>query len=163
MAMTPCVKFIISAGLVYGPEDRLLVCGGASGSVQFTHTRCLTDAWKQHFLVLVACLLAGRLLSEGARESSPRQAITPARHDEGTLAKNHNANRNTVYYICRSFLSPRSHIAGSSPPSPLRYVPCIFIARRLQPFRSSTRVGLRLLPTLGALGSFSFFFFFFPE
>ena len=28
----------------------------------------------------------------------------------------------------------RGHKVGSSPPSPLRYVPCIFIARRLQPF-----------------------------
>ena len=28
----------------------------------------------------------------------------------------------------------QDHIAGSSPPSPLRFVPCIFIARRRQPF-----------------------------
>ena len=40
-----------------------------------------------------------------------------------------------------------------SPPSPLRFTPCTFIARRLQPFLlSSTRVDLRL-PTLGALSS----------
>ena len=39
-----------------------------------------------------------------------------------------------------SFLSPllvvtqiRGHVAGSSPPSPVRFVPCIFIARRLWP------------------------------
>ena len=39
----------------------------------------------------------------------------------------------------------RGDIAGSSPPSPLRFVPCIFIARRLQPLLpSSTHVGLRL-------------------
>ena len=50
------------------------------------------------------------------------------------------------------------HIAGSSPPSPLRFKPFIFIARRLQPFPpSSTRVEL-CLPTLGALSSLSFFF-----
>ena len=42
----------------------------------------------------------------------------------------------------------RSHIAGSSPPSPVRFVPCIFIARRFQLFLpSSTRVELSL-PTL---------------
>ena len=49
------------------------------------------------------------------------------------------------------FLSPsytvvtqiRGHIAGSSPPLPLRFVPCIFIARRSQLFvPSSTRVEL---------------------
>ena len=28
----------------------------------------------------------------------------------------------------------RGHIAGSSPPSPLHYVPCFYIARRVQPF-----------------------------
>ena len=53
----------------------------------------------------------------------------------------------------------RGHIAGSSPSSPLRFVPFIFIARRLQPFfPSSTRVELRL-PTLDALSSSSCFFF----
>ena len=41
--------------------------------------------------ILVACLLAGCLLNKGARESSSRQAITPARYDEGILATNHNA------------------------------------------------------------------------
>ena len=40
---------------------------------------------------LLACLLAGCLLNEGARESSSRQTITPARCDEETLATNHNA------------------------------------------------------------------------
>ena len=35
----------------------------------------------------------------------------------------------------------RGNIACPSPPSPLRFVPCIFIAKRLQPFLpSSTRV-----------------------
>ena len=44
----------------------------------------------------------------------------------------------------------RGRIAGSSPPSALWFVPCIFIARRFQLFLpSSTRVELRL-PTLGA-------------
>ena len=32
----------------------------------------------------------------------------------------------------------RCHIAGSSPPSPLRLVPCIFIGRRLQHFLPSS-------------------------
>ena len=42
-------------------------------------------------IAVVGSLLAGCLLNEGARESSSRQAITPARYDEGTLAANHNA------------------------------------------------------------------------
>ena len=53
----------------------------------------------------------------------------------------------------------RGHIASSSSPSPLRFMPCIFIARRLQPLLPpSTRVELRL-PTLGALSSCFFFLF----
>ena len=32
----------------------------------------------------------------------------------------------------------RGHIAGSPPPYPLRFVPCTFIARRLQPFLPSS-------------------------
>ena len=36
-------------------------------------------------LVLVAACLARCLLNEGARHSSERQAITPARHNGGTL------------------------------------------------------------------------------
>ena len=42
---------------------------------------------------LLACLLTTCLLNEGVRESSSRQAIiiTPARHDEGTVATKHNA------------------------------------------------------------------------
>ena len=52
----------------YGPRDRLLPCRGASGSAhEVTHTRCLTNAWKIYLLRLVACLLAGCLLNEGAR------------------------------------------------------------------------------------------------
>ena len=57
-----------------------------------------------------------------------------------------------VYYLHPFFLAPslvatqiRGHIAGSFPPSPPRFVPCIFIARRFQLFLpSSTRVELRL-------------------
>ena len=42
----------------------------------------------------------------------------------------------------------RGHIVGSSPPSPLLYMPCIFIARRVrQLLPSSIRVEL-CLPTL---------------
>ena len=75
-----------------GSRHRLLLCRGASCSAQVTHTRCLTEARKLWFLVLlVACLLATCLLNEAGRESSSRQAITPARHDDETLATNHNA------------------------------------------------------------------------
>ena len=42
-------------------------------------------------LVVVACLLAGCLVNEGAKYSSARQAIAPARYDEGALATNHKA------------------------------------------------------------------------
>ena len=42
-------------------------------------------------LTLVACLLAGCLLNEGAREPSSEQGKTPARYDEGTHATNRNA------------------------------------------------------------------------
>ena len=42
-------------------------------------------------VVLVAVCLARCLLNEGARRSSEKQAITPARYDEGTNATNHNA------------------------------------------------------------------------
>ena len=42
-------------------------------------------------LVLVAVRLARCLLNEGARRSSEKQAITPVRYDEGTIAINHNA------------------------------------------------------------------------
>ena len=59
-------------------------------------------------------------------------------------------------YFSLSFLvvaQIRGHIAGSSPPFPLRFVPCIFIARTFQLFLlSSTRVEL-CLPTLGTLSS----------
>ena len=47
----------------------------------------------------------------------------------------------------------RGHIAGSSPPTPLRFVPCIFIGRRFQLFLpSSTRIDL-CLPTPGVLSA----------
>ena len=54
----------------------------------------------------------------------------------------------------------RDHIAGSSPPSPLRFVPCTFIARRFQLFLPlSTPVEL-CLPKLRALSSSSLLTFF---
>ena len=58
-----------------------------------------------------------------------------------------------IYYLRPSVLSLLvatqiwGHITGSSPPYQLRFVPCIFIARRIQPFLpSSTRVGLCFYP-----------------
>ena len=49
---------------------------------------------------LLACLLAGCLMNEGARKSSYRQAITPAKYDEGTCTTNHNAAaRKRTYHI----------------------------------------------------------------
>ena len=48
----------------------------------------------------------------------------------------------------------RGHIVGSSPPSPLRYVPCMFIARRIQHFLSSSiRVEFCLPALLSALSA----------
>ena len=44
-------------------------------------------------VAFVACLLAECLLNEGARDSTPRQAMTPSRCDEGILATN---NGNTA-------------------------------------------------------------------
>ena len=55
---------------------------------------------------------------------------------------------------------PGSHSRLFSPPYLLRFVPCIFIARKFQLFLpSSTRVEL-CLPTLGGLSSSSFFILF---
>ena len=55
----------------------------------------------------------------------------------------------------------RGHIAGYSPPSPLRFVLCISVARRFQLFLpSSTRVEL-CLPTLEALSAIDPFLFLF--
>ena len=42
-------------------------------------------------LVVVAVCLARCLLNEGARSSSERQAITPAKYDDGGIATNRNA------------------------------------------------------------------------
>ena len=70
------------------------------------------------------------------------------------------------HLLCSPFCSlppsrnsdPGSHSRLFCPPPPLRFVPCIFIARRFQLFiPSSTHVEL-CLPTLGALSSSSFFF-----
>ena len=66
-----------------------------SGSALVTQTRCFAVT----ILGLqVTRLLAGCHLNEGARYPSARQAITsarqaivPARYDEGALAANHNA------------------------------------------------------------------------
>ena len=55
------------------------------------HSHKVLDGCLERCSCLLSCLLAGCLLNEGARESSSRQAITPARYDEGTLATNHNA------------------------------------------------------------------------
>ena len=74
---------MLSAGAAWTYRDRLLLCRGASGFAQVTHTRCLTGA-------SISCLVAGCLLNEGARESSSRQA-TPPKYDEGTLATNYTA------------------------------------------------------------------------
>ena len=65
-----------------------------------------------------------------------------------------------IYYLLVIFLSQSSSYIRPGvkyqallPTSPLRFVPCIFIARRFELFLpSSTRVELRL-PTLGALRS----------
>ena len=73
------------------------------------------------------------------------------------------------HLLCLSFFfslppsrisDPESHSRLFFPPSPQRFVPCIFIARESQLFLpSSTRVELSL-PTLGALiSSCSFFIF----
>ena len=72
----------------------------------------------------------------------------------------------SICYLRPSFLSLlvvtqiRGHKTGPFPPSPLRFVPCIFIAGRFQIFLpSSTRVEL-FLPTLHALSSWSVLYFF---
>ena len=54
-------------------------------------TQGATGTWRDVVACLVACLLAGYFVNEGARGSSSRQAITPAKYDEETLATNHNA------------------------------------------------------------------------
>ena len=87
-----------------------------------------------------------------------------------------------LYYICptlslsdfsssRPFVTQvRGHIVGSFPSSPLRFVPCIFIARRLKRPFFSHRLAWNFapLPALGALSAvdpllflFSSFFFVF--
>ena len=54
---------------------------------------CLTmlDAISACIIKIVAACLARCLLNEGARCSSAKQAITPVRYDEGTIATNHDA------------------------------------------------------------------------
>ena len=59
------------------------------------HSHKVLDGCVEEKYIIVACiincLLAGCLLREGARQYSPRQAITPARYDEGTLVTNDDA------------------------------------------------------------------------
>ena len=84
---------------MYGPRDRLLRCRDASGSVSLqvtiktfsSITHKVLDKCLEVVVVYISSLLAGCLLNKGARGSSFRQATTPARYDEGTLATNHNA------------------------------------------------------------------------
>ena len=76
----------------YGPRDRLLLrmegclwlCSGHSHKVLHGCLEVIVSS------IINCCVLSGYLVNEGARESSSRQAITPARYD-GTLATNHNA------------------------------------------------------------------------
>ena len=82
--------FLLSVGR-YGPRDRLLLCRGASDPVLVTHKALGGCLGELQLLGLVASLFAGCHLNEGAGESSSRQAITPARYDEGTHATNHNS------------------------------------------------------------------------
>ena len=63
---------------------------------------------------LRACF--GCILNEGARESSSRQAITPARYDEGTLATNHNAAKGKGgYRNTRRLLRQDSRNSNTTP------------------------------------------------
>ena len=48
-------------------------------------------------LIIVVCL-ARCLLNEGVRRSSEKQAITPARYDEGAIDTNHNAATGEIGY-----------------------------------------------------------------
>ena len=84
---------------------------------------------------------------ENARVSSP--AITCIWASYIYLCVDYCLGILSSYLLSSAFLSLslpfgtqiRGHIGGSSPPSPLRFVPCVFIARRRQPFLTSlTRV-----------------------
>ena len=56
---------------------------------------------------------------------------------------------------------PLGHIAGAPPPSPLRFVSCFFVARKLHPFFALVdwRPIAPVIPTLRVLSSGSLFFF----
>ena len=69
-----------------------------------------------------------------------------------------------IYYLRPSFLSLlvatqiRGHIAGSSPPSPVRFVPCVFYREKTQPCLSSSILVKLRLPTLRRLSAVASFF-----
>ena len=69
-------------------------------------------------LVVVACF-ARSLPNEGARRSSEKQAITPARYDEGTIATNFNATttgvRDTITAVSVSSVGSANRMRGSYP------------------------------------------------
>ena len=78
----------------------------------------------------------------------------------------HQPRHGTIFFPSHLLTSPffslsllvgtqiRGHMAGPSPPSPLRFVPCIFfIARRFQLFLPSLTPVELCLPTLRALSS----------
>ena len=58
-----------------------------------TQDAIIDDAgsYRLYKFVIVAAYLAGCLLNEGASRSPGRQAITPARYEEGALVTNLNA------------------------------------------------------------------------
>ena len=71
------------------PRDRLLLTGDVFSSALVTHTRCFMILEViGSTVVLVAACLTRCLLKEGARHPSERQAITPAKYGEETLALN---------------------------------------------------------------------------
>ena len=55
------------------------------------HSHNALDGCLEEIVASISCLLAGCLLNEEVRESSSKQAITPAKYDEGTLATDRNA------------------------------------------------------------------------
>ena len=103
-----------------------------------------------------------RSRKRGERPAAGRETVSDGQK-KVRLVHKHTSNLFVILFSSHLLYSPycslslvavtqiRGHIAGSYPPSPLRIMPLIFIAKILQPFLpSSTRVELRL-PTLGAL------------
>ena len=74
-----------------GPRGRLLLADDAFGSALVSHSRCLTML--KVIGSCISCCSPRQMSSErwGEALTRKRQAITPARYDEGTLATNHNA------------------------------------------------------------------------